>query len=264
MKTALFISPHLDDVAFSCGATLARLAADDWRTILCTIFTKSVPRPRGFALACQLDKGLPPETDYMKLRRAEDCRAARILNAGEVMHLNFAEAPHRGYETAAQLFAEIKKGDEVWRHVSEQLALLAEIHQPDLIFAPQGLGNHVDHQQTVRAAGESLAAEKICWYRDAPYAIRQPSASPNDLLSVADLAETALDISSYLECKIAACAAYASQIDFQFGGADALKEKLRRFHRAEATRVNSGFAAAEVFLASPAIEAVFDKVKSVS
>ena len=264
MKTALFISPHLDDVAFSCGATLARLAADEWQTVLCTVFTKSVSRPQGFALACQLDKGLAAEVDYMKLRRAEDCRAAKILNASEIIHLNFLEAPHRGYESGAELFAEIKNGDEIWRRVAEHLALLAEIHQPDLIFAPQGLGNHVDHRQTVRAAEESLAPEKICWYRDAPYAIRQPSAPPNELLPVADLAEIPLDVSSYLEYKIAACAAYASQIGFQFGGADKLKETLRRFHQTEAARINSGFAAAEVFLAPSAVRAVFGKINSAS
>ncbi len=249
MKTALFISPHLDDVVFSCGGTLARLAADNWRTILCTVFTKSVPRPQGFALACQLDKGLPPEIDYMKLRRAEDCQAARILNAGEVLHLNFAEAPHRGYESAAELFAEIKSGDDVWHGIAEYLALLNDIHQPDLIFAPQGLGNHVDHRQTIRAALEFSAAEKICWYRDTPYSIRQPNASPADLPGNNRL-EMPLDIASFLERKIAACAAYASQINFQFGGADQLKTGLEKFHRSEAERVNGGFSAAEVFLAS--------------
>ena len=35
-----------------------------------TCFTRSVPDPQGFALACQLDKGLGPEVDYMALRRA--------------------------------------------------------------------------------------------------------------------------------------------------------------------------------------------------
>jgi len=252
MKTALFISPHLDDAAFSCGGTLARLAAENWQTILCTVFTKSVPHPQGFALACQLDKGLSPEIDYMKLRRAEDCQAAKILNAGEVLHLNFAEAPHRGYRNAAELFAGIKKGDEIWRAVAEHLVLLDDIHQPDLLFAPQGLGNHVDHQQTVRAARESLAFEKICWYRDAPYAIRQPNASTTDL-PTDNLSEMPLDISLYFERKIVACAAYASQIDFQFGGADKLKVALRQFHCSEATRVNGDFSLAEVFLASSAI-----------
>ncbi len=249
MKTALFISPHLDDVAFSCGGTLARLAADDWQTILCTVFTKSVPHPKGFALACQLDKGLSPEIDYMKLRRAEDYQAAKILNAGEVLHLNFAEAPHRGYQSATELFAEVKKEDEIWKAVAEYLGLLDDIHHPDLIFAPQGLGNHVDHRQTIRAVGKAAAAEKIRWYRDTPYAIRQPFAPPADL-PFDSLSEIPHDITPFLECKIAACAAYASQINFQFGGADQLKTVLQQFHRSEAERFDGGFAAAEIFLAS--------------
>ncbi|WP_207955961.1 PIG-L deacetylase family protein [Rubrobacter marinus] len=80
--TALFVSPHLDDVAFSCGGALALLAREGWRTVLATVFTRSVPDPTGFALACQTDKGLPPEVDYMALRREEDREAARRLGAG--------------------------------------------------------------------------------------------------------------------------------------------------------------------------------------
>ncbi len=72
LPRALFLSPHLDDVAFSCGGTLVGLAAGGWETHLATAFTASVPDPQGFALACQLDKGLGPEVDYMALRRAED------------------------------------------------------------------------------------------------------------------------------------------------------------------------------------------------
>jgi LmbE family N-acetylglucosaminyl deacetylase len=78
MPTALFISPHLDDVAFSCGGTLIRLTQNGWHTVLCTIFTCSMPNPQGFALACQTDKGLAPDVDYMALRRAEDERFATI------------------------------------------------------------------------------------------------------------------------------------------------------------------------------------------
>ncbi len=196
----------------------------------------------------------------MKLRRAEDCQAAKILNTSEVLHLNFAEAPHRGYQSAAELFAEIKKEDEIWRAVAEHLVLLEDIHQPDLIFAPQGLGNHVDHLQTVRAAREYLAAEKICWYRDMPYAMRQPNAPTADL-PTGNLSEMPLDISPYLERKITACAAYASQINFQFGGADKLMNALQRFHHSEATRINGGLPLAEVFLTSSANQDIFDKGK---
>ena len=77
MPTALALSPHLDDAAFSCGGLLHGLARDGWRVVMATLFTASVDRPSGFALACQTDKGLGAEVDYMRLRRAEDDAAAR-------------------------------------------------------------------------------------------------------------------------------------------------------------------------------------------
>ena len=110
MRTALAISPHLDDAAFSAGGTLARLARRGWRVVIATVFTRSVPNPQGFALACQLDKGLPPDADYMAIRRAEDEAACAALGA-EARHLPLAEAPHRGYGSASALFAGVRPDD---------------------------------------------------------------------------------------------------------------------------------------------------------
>lgn len=246
MKTALFLSPHLDDVAFSCGGTFARLADENWRAVLCTIFTKSVANPKGFALACQLDKGLPATVDYMNLRRAEDFRAAEILGAAEILHLDFAEAPHRGYESAPELFAGVKTGDGIWRAVAKKLDSLGELYQPELVFAPQGLGNHADHLQTIRAALAVFPPEKTFWYRDTPYAIRQPDAAESDLLPI-EKTQTFCDVESYLERKIRACAAYETQINFQFGGAENLKTLLREFHRNEAARLSIASSAVETY-----------------
>ena len=251
MKTALFISPHLDDVVFSCGGTLAKLADENRRTILCTIFTKSVLNPKGFALACQLDKNLPADVDYMKLRRAEDFQAAKILNTSEVLHLNFPEAPHRGYESAPELFAGVTSGDDVWKPVAEHLALLDEIHQPEIVFAPQGLGNHADHLQTIRAVLNSFSLEKIRWYRDTPYAIRQSDAPPSELLPTG-LFSFYSEIEAYLPQKIAACAAYRSQIDFQFGSFAQIKPTLENFHRSEAKKTKKLLFAAEILSSSMA------------
>ncbi|MGI9175047.1 MAG: PIG-L deacetylase family protein, partial [Rhodothermales bacterium] len=100
MSVALFLSPHLDDVAFSCGGTLARLAQEGWMTHLATVFTRSIPNPMGFPLACQLDKGLGADVDYMALRRDEDERFAREAGAADVHHFDLPEAPHRGYMSA--------------------------------------------------------------------------------------------------------------------------------------------------------------------
>lgn len=248
MKTALFVSPHLDDAAFSCGGALIELRRSSWRTILCTVFTRSVLNPAGFALACQTDKGLSAEIDYMKLRRAEDLEFARIADTSETLHLNFLEAPHRGYNSAAELFAGIKTGDHIWQDLALEFEKIVAERKPDLIFAPQGIGNHVDHLQTIKALTANRFAAPIAWYRDTPYVIRNPNAQPSDLLPASLKVQTVAISAGALEQKIAGCAAYQTQINFQFGGAQKLAESLREFHRAEAEQSGLEIEFAEVFL----------------
>jgi hypothetical protein len=154
---------------------------------------------------------------------------ARILNVSETLHLNFAEAPYRGYHSAPELFAGVKSGDEIWKPIAEHFALLDDIHEPELVFAPQGLGSHCDHLQTIDAVLKSFAEEKMCWYFDTPYAIRQPAAKKYHRLSQFSELESQ-NITDYLDAKIEACAAYRSQIDFQFGGRQNLKKSLADFH----------------------------------
>ena len=202
---ALFVSPHLDDVAFSCGGTFAALARQGWQCTLLTCFTASVPDPRGFALACQTDKGIPPGVDYMALRRGEDERAAARLGAAEVVHLPLPEAPHRGYDSAPALFGEVR--DDVWRELAP---LLPQGH--DLVFLPQGKGGHVDHLQVIRAA--DAAGLRGHHYADLPYDIDGTDG---------DAGPVEPDVGA----KVDACAAYASQLGFQFGGEARMRERLR-------------------------------------
>ena len=205
--TALFVSPHLDDVAFSCGGTFAALAADGWRCTLLTCFTATVPDPQGFALACQTDKGLPPEVDYMALRRAEDEAAGTVLGAADVVHLPFAEAPHRGYDSAPALFAGVRDDDDVWRDLSDALVPYAG----DLVFVCLGLGDHVDHHQVIRALGDRWTHA----YADLPYALRVEAPPGGDGPVPPDV-----------PTKLDACAVYATQLGFQFGGEAGMREAL--------------------------------------
>ncbi len=247
MPTALFLSPHLDDVAFSCGGTLRRLADDPaWRVVLCTVFTATVENPQGFALRCQTDKGLAPEVDYMALRRAEDLAFVEAAGVDDAWHWELPEAPHRGYDSPAELFAGEHADDAVWQRVRDDLTSLDAELRPDVVLAPQGLGNHVDHLQTIRAVlGVYPAEGKVWWYRDTPYAIRDPGARPAGLLEAANLTLHRVSLSEKeIARKIDGCSRYASQIGFQFGGADGVREKLTDFHRAEA----GGNGYAETFL----------------
>ena len=238
MPAALFVSPHLDDAVFSAGGTLARLArVPSWEVAVWTVFTASVPDPQGFALRCQTDKGIPPKVDYMALRRAEDHAAATLLgtNMNNWRHGSFVEAPHRGYDSPAALFAGARPEDNIWRSVAGELRETWTRQRPELVFAPQGLGNHVDHLQVIRAvlAVEGLAARTL-WWRDTPYALRGPDAQPSALLP-AGLVERSLALpAEILGKKVAASCAYTTQVGFQFGGEAAVRAGLTEFHRAEA------------------------------
>lgn len=230
------MSPHLDDVGFSCGGTLIALGQEGWRTVVVTAFTASHPGPTGFALACQLDKGLGADVDYLALRRAEDDEFAERAGVSRSVRLDLLEAPHRGYHSAPELFGPLAADDDVWRTVASGLrSVMAEEH-PDRVFAPQALGDHVDHRQVVRAMVEAVAdtdAETdTWWYRDTPYAMRVAPSSPPD-----GRREVAVAIDPVAKAR--AAAAYATQLGFQFGGTEAMAVALTDFARAEGWRSGS-------------------------
>ena len=152
----------------------------------------------------------------MALRRGEDREAARRLGVTELRWLDLPEAPHRGYGSAPALFSGVRRADEVGREVAGLLDALIHTRMPGVVFAPQALGGHVDHLQVVRTLRALPCTCPVVWYRDTPYAIRGPAARPSALLP-GSLTEAAVDINEILEAKLEACAAYATQLGFQFG-----------------------------------------------
>ena len=244
----LALSPHLDDAAFSAGALLASLAGAGRDVAVATCFTRSVRRPTGFALACQTDKGYGPEVDYMALRREEDARACRRLGVGYA-HWDLLEAPHRGYDSPAALFAGVRADDgAVAGALAQRLRDALRVYRPDVVLYPLCIGDHVDHLQVARAVDEVRAgdgATETRWLRwfDQPYLARHrgryegvlAAAQPAGALGDARAAGTdyVLDFGGgaagapdaggeALARKRAACAAYVSQVGYQFFGADGL------------------------------------------
>lgn len=235
MPRAVAVSPHLDDAAFSCGGTLAHLARAGWEVVVCTTFTATVPDPRGFALRCQTDKGLGPEVDYMALRRAEDAEACARLGATPLW-LPFAEAPHRGYESAAALFGAPLPGDEVALPLARALREGPFASPPDLVLAPQAIGGHVDHIRVIEALDHVLPpATPVLWWTDWPYAAR-PGSHPARPFAGRFAALPSLSVAGDAAARREACAAYASQLGFQFGGLAALDAALSAAGPTEAFR----------------------------
>lgn len=253
MPLALAISPHLDDAAFSAGGTLAALAAAGWDTVVATVFTASVRAPAGFALACQLDKGLAPAADYMAIRRAEDALACGQLGAVP-QWLPLREAPHRGYASAAALFGPTRSDDQAHLDAAAAIEPLLAALRPGLLLAPQAVGGHVDHVQVVRAIQLLRPTAPILWWTDFPYAARGDThpARPFDA-AMAGLPEQARPIR--LTAKRAACAAYATQLGFQFGGEAGLDRALAEAGRRELFRTQGAAALPDAAFASAGLAA---------
>ena len=225
----LALSPHLDDVVFSVGGYLYERAGAGARVEGVTVFTQSVPNPTGFALACQLDKGLDEAVDYMKVRRAEDMEACRMLGI-EPVHWDFREAPHRGYNSAAELFAGIQPTDDLnSEELRVKLANYFRKVNPTEVLYPFGAGDHVDHLQLI-AAVHALRPDfpniTFRQFYDMPYARkfaeRYPELERGGAVERIELSAEAF------ERKMAACAAYGTQVGFQFGGVGRIGEVLGR------------------------------------
>ncbi|MGK5499311.1 PIG-L deacetylase family protein [Streptomyces sp. URMC 125] len=229
------VSPHLDDAVFSAGGVLAVLARAGWSVRVVTCFTASVDDPCPFALSTQLDKGLPPEADYMALRRAEDTAAQRVLGTLPPVHLPLPEAPHRGYGSAPELFTPPRAGDTVGAELESLIR--PHLAPADLVLAPQGIGGHVDHLITARAVAAAAPPSRTCWWRDVPYLARAPHAAggPPSGRPV-EASEVTVDIGTVLARKIAAAACYTTQVGFQFGGTERVGEVLSAVARSEACR----------------------------
>ncbi len=172
-----------------------------------TVFTATVTPLSDFALACQLDKDLGADVDHMALWRSEDAEAMRCLGVVDRQLLDLPEAPHRGHASAAGAVRGPSRGrpHRAGRPRGAGSARRRRGRGP----RPQGLGGHVDHL-VVRDALAALDLP-LLGYRDTPHATR---------LSVTGLRpdEVAVDITDVLDDKLAACACYASQLGFQFGG----------------------------------------------
>ena len=222
----LALSPHLDDAVFSAGAALAARADAGWRVSVATVFTANVARPQGFALACQLDKGLGAEVDYMALRRGEDVRACAVLGV-EPIHLPLLEAPHRGYDSPAALFGPPRSDDPAAALLVSTLADLLASHAPEEVWAPRALGGHVDHVLVHRAVRGALPAAELRWWTDWPYADRPAPADP-EASSLAGLEVREEPVAPSARARKAdACAAYASQLGYQFGGEAAMRGRVQ-------------------------------------
>ena len=172
----IFLSPHLDDIAFSCGGLVWEITEDDIPVEIWTICAGE-PVPSDLSpLAEGLHQSWGLGLDAVQVRREEDRQACEQLGAVP-RYFDFLDCIYRKsaagehlYQVGEEIFGGLDAEEETLIH-SLTLLLSEEIPEEARIVAPLGIGNHVDHE-LVRKAANRLEIP-LLYYADYPYA-REP------------------------------------------------------------------------------------------
>ena len=185
--------------------------------------------------------------EVMAQRRLEDEMYAAFAEAS-VVFLDLPDAVFRGYANDEELLNAPRDDDQAPFDILRREIVRLE---PQKLYLPLGIGNHVDHQ-LCRDVGVRLLAEGRRWvmpgpdyagivtfYEDFPYAWWNDFSRIEDLppTAFADLpADVALepeyaDIGDQLERKITGINIYSSQIDRLFTGTKEMARQTRAYAR---------------------------------
>jgi LmbE family N-acetylglucosaminyl deacetylase len=236
---ALFIQPHYDDVALSCGGTVAAFAKAGADPVTITVFASEiVDEMVGEFAAWKHSRWKMDDPDEVqRVRREEDSRAAAILGS-RLRWLGMPDAIYRGdrYEVDDELYGRLHHEEQALANfLAHELTGLPEWRAGNRVFVPLAIGSHVDHQ-LVYEAGRCLAGQgvEVFAYEDLPYGIHSPGAAADRIAAtrrhVGPLVE--VPIADTEETKLDAVACYGSQLPvlFRFTGdwRQAMREHARR------------------------------------
>jgi LmbE family N-acetylglucosaminyl deacetylase len=210
--------------------------------------TESEERPLADSVSAQatLDGVNWAAADAMAVRRAEEERYAFLAEAA-VVFLDLPDAVFRGYDGDEQLLGELRADDEPpYEIVRREIVRL----EPQMVYFPLAVGNHVDHQ-LVREVALAMLAEgrrwvmpgpsmlgRLSFYEDFPYAwwddfeglTGRGDGLALDLPAGVGLEAQYCDITELLERKAAGIRLYASQLPRLFESDQALFDDLAGYH----------------------------------
>lgn len=221
--SALFLQPHYDDVALSCGGTAARWSEAGMQPTIVTVFASELVHAMVGEFAAwkharwKLDD---PEAVHA-VRRAEDRDAANALGC-DIRWLGLPDAIYRGdrYTSDASLYGPLHPEEHALAdHLATEVMNLPEWRPGNQVFVPLGVGSHVDHQLVFETGARLACAGAQVWaYEDLPYSIHTPASLPARLAQLAGRVGDAVvqPIADTLERKIASIAAYTSQLPVIF------------------------------------------------
>jgi LmbE family N-acetylglucosaminyl deacetylase len=231
---AIYLAPHLDDAALSCGGQIINQTRAGQRVLVVTVMAGDPPTDAENDYIRSLHARWELERDAAAQRRAEDSAACAILGA-DSLHWSLPDCIYRLhpatgaplYVSDDDIFGDVHPAEQPL--VNEIAQMLAALPAHAQCYAPLTVGHHVDHLLVTAAARLAFDDDLLC-YEDYPYA-QQPGKLAAVLgeppvgwqPTVTALAE------SDLAAKIEAILAFRSQLSTFFTDRADLEQQVKGY-----------------------------------
>ena len=173
----VYLSPHLDDAALSCGGMIYAQTKSGERVLIVTIFAGRPDYSRLSEFARFQHRWWGDPDDPIGQRRREDERACRILGA-DWIHLDELDAIYRCdpatgqtlYNSDSEIFGPPHPADTTKAVTMAEVWLRRLPFSHARVYAPLAAGSHVDHQLIRQAAMYLIQyGLSVVFYEDFPY-----------------------------------------------------------------------------------------------
>lgn len=230
----LFLSPHFDDAVLSCGGTIHQLAQSGERVTVLTLMGGAPPNPLpDTPIVRDLHSRWQAGSDPVATRRSEDQVAITSLGAA-VDYLPIPDCVYRTadgvalYPSEESLFGAVHPQDDATQAVD-----LVVVSGDSLVYAPLGVGSHVDHQ-IARNWGLALKTRfpslVLRFYEEYPYTRNAAALDPalDKLGALPVELEVAQLTDDNVFAKIHAIACYRTQISTFWADLHSMEQDVRQ------------------------------------
>jgi len=231
---AVYLSPHLDDAALSCGGQIFDLTQKGKPILIVTLMAGCLATMTPSKYAQSLHQRWQLDKDPVQARRAEDIAACKILGA-DWQHWDFLDCIYRVhpetkqplYTSDQEIFGEIHPVES--NLINAIAAQVARLPGCNRLFAPLTLGHHVDHQLTRQAAERIFPPQTLYYYEDYPYA-QQYSAEPLTAQETGTWLKGIIQLSENgIAARIRSINCFESQLSTFFTSKGDLEKQIRTF-----------------------------------
>lgn len=228
---AIYLSPHLDDAALSCGGQIYQLTKAGKAVLIVSVTAGDAPPTALSDFAQRLHDRWELALETVATRREEDAAASDMLGA-DFLHLDIMDCVYRKhpdtgdalYASEEALFGELHPAELA---LAKDLAgALAQLPESGSVFAPLTAGHHVDHQLTRLAAELWLGRNNLYYYEEFPYVLAD-GALPAEVKRKDNWRSQVLELSEEaLARRIDAIACYRSQLSTFFNSREDLARQV--------------------------------------